>query len=155
MANKKKKLKVLRNLLDKFLDYNAPYNFLLDSTFCAQAFKIQNLDGLLEEYMNGQVKLFTTTCAISESKSLGKEMYQKSKPIFEKCEIFQCGHKKNNTKAADCITEMSNCSIGLRNLKTQSQSFYTLMVRLSQRKSIKLRFPKRTSKRQFSLHIPN
>lgn len=49
--------------------------------------------------------MYTTACIVEECKNVDKEIFTNCKPIFDQCTIYQCGHKKKETSASNCILD--------------------------------------------------
>ncbi len=53
--------------------FHAPYQVLIDGTFCQRALKNKvNIKEQLPKYMGDEVKMFTTVCVINETQNIGK-----------------------------------------------------------------------------------
>lgn len=53
----------------------APYNVLVDGTFCKAALEFKvNIREQLPRYLEGEVAFYTTSCALAECESLGKSL---------------------------------------------------------------------------------
>ena len=53
--------------------YRAPFRILIDGTFCKAALNFQiNISEQLSKYLDAEVRMFTTSCALAECQALGK-----------------------------------------------------------------------------------
>jgi U3 small nucleolar RNA-associated protein 23 len=52
--------------------FTAPYNVLIDGTFCKAALTFQvNISEQMPKYLDAEVKLYTTACVKAECKAFG------------------------------------------------------------------------------------
>ncbi|KAF6214253.1 hypothetical protein GE061_008993 [Apolygus lucorum] len=90
--------------------FRKPYQILIDGTFCHTALKDKiNLSDQIPHYLDGDVKLLTTPCAIIETEKLGPPVYG-AMLILKQFAVHKCGHTEP-ISAATCFRHM----LGKRN----------------------------------------
>ncbi|XP_022089352.1 rRNA-processing protein UTP23 homolog [Acanthaster planci] len=87
-------------------NFREPHLVLVDGTFTCVALRHQtNIKDQLPKYLDGEVQLLTTKCAILETESLGKELYGAAS-ILRRYRVLSCPHQEEPVAAADCIKGM-------------------------------------------------
>uniref|UniRef100_A0A0K8T081 rRNA-processing protein UTP23 homolog n=1 Tax=Lygus hesperus TaxID=30085 RepID=A0A0K8T081_LYGHE len=85
--------------------FRKPYQILIDGTFCHTALKDKiNLSDQMPNYLDGDVKLLTTPCAIIETEKLGPPVYG-AMLILKQFAVHKCGHTEPISAAA-CFRHM-------------------------------------------------
>lgn len=60
------------NFYKNNFSFRAPYQILIDGTFCQAALKNKvNIKEQMPKYLNDQVKLMTTVCIVNETELIG------------------------------------------------------------------------------------
>ncbi|KAG0414221.1 hypothetical protein HPB47_008649 [Ixodes persulcatus] len=86
--------------------FRPPFQILVDGTFCAAALKYKvNIREQMPKYLNDEVKLCTTVCAIAESEKLGPAVYGATL-VIKQFPVRICGHEKSPITAANCFHTM-------------------------------------------------
>lgn len=86
--------------------FRAPYQILVDGTFCAAALKYKiNIREQMPKYLSDEVKLCTTVCAVTETESLGPTLYGATL-VIKQFPVRRCGHEKKPITAANCFHSM-------------------------------------------------
>lgn len=86
--------------------FRQPYQVLLDGTFCYAA--LQNKFNIREQtpkYLDGDVKLLTTQCAIQETANLGHNVYG-ALVIIKQFATHRCGHNDKPVPGSVCLESM-------------------------------------------------
>jgi U3 small nucleolar RNA-associated protein 23 len=61
------------NFYKNNFSFRAPFQILIDSTFCQSALKNKvNITEQMPKYLNDSVKLFTTVCVVEETQRLSQ-----------------------------------------------------------------------------------
>lgn len=56
--------------------FRAPYQILIDGTFCQYALKYKvNITEQLPKYFGDEVRIFTTSCVINETQKIGEDFF--------------------------------------------------------------------------------
>ncbi|XP_031722494.1 rRNA-processing protein UTP23 homolog [Anarrhichthys ocellatus] len=86
--------------------FREPFQILFDGTFCQAALtnKIQ-IKEQMPKYLMGEVQLCTTSCALKELETLGKDLYG-AKLILQRFQTRRCPHFKEPVPASDCLLSM-------------------------------------------------
>ncbi|XP_041933447.1 rRNA-processing protein UTP23 homolog [Alosa sapidissima] len=86
--------------------FREPFQILLDGTFCQAALigKIQ-IKEQMPKYLMGEVQLCTTSCALKEVESLGKDLYG-AKLILQRFQVRRCPHFDEPVPASECLLSM-------------------------------------------------
>lgn len=86
--------------------FREPFQILFDGTFCQAALtnKIQ-IKEQMPKYLMGEVQLCTTSCALKELETLGKDLYG-AKLILQRFQTRRCPHFKEPVPASDCLQSM-------------------------------------------------
>lgn len=93
-----------------FYKYNfglrEPFQVLLDGTFCQAALsnKIQ-IKEQLPKYLMGEVQLCTSSCALKELDTLGKQLFG-AKLILQRFQVRRCQHVQNPVPASECLLSL-------------------------------------------------
>lgn len=86
--------------------FRPPYQILVDGTFCAAALKYKvNIRDQMPKYLGDEVKLCTTVCAVTETESLGPQLYG-AMLVIKQFPVRRCGHEKQPITAANCFHSM-------------------------------------------------
>uniref|UniRef100_A0A672I1E6 rRNA-processing protein UTP23 homolog n=1 Tax=Salarias fasciatus TaxID=181472 RepID=A0A672I1E6_SALFA len=86
--------------------FREPYQILLDGTFCQAALKNKiQIKEQMPKYLMGEVQLCTTSCALKELETLGKELYG-AKIILQRFQVRRCPHLKSPVPASECLLSM-------------------------------------------------
>ncbi|XP_038057428.1 rRNA-processing protein UTP23 homolog [Patiria miniata] len=84
-------------------NFREPHLVLVDGTFTCVALRHQtNIKEQLPKYLDGEVQLLSTRCAITETESLGKELYGAAN-ILRRYKMLDCRHRDVPIAAADCF----------------------------------------------------
>ena len=72
-VKRQKKVRKILSFYSNNYGHKTPYKVLVDGTFCKAAltFKL-NITEQLSKYLEGEVKLSTTRCVLTECEALGK-----------------------------------------------------------------------------------
>ncbi|CAG0893400.1 unnamed protein product, partial [Darwinula stevensoni] len=85
--------------------FHAPYQVLVDGTFCHQALKQKvNIVEQLQNYLGHGLKILTTPCIVSETERFGSLLFGTAL-IAKQFPVHNCGHKKC-VDGATCLKEM-------------------------------------------------
>lgn len=94
------------NFYNNNFGFRHPYQLLVDGTFCYAALKNQvNIADNLSRYLQADLKLLTTQCAIIEAESLGPKVFG-ALQILKQYAIHKCGHEGKPILGADCFLSM-------------------------------------------------
>uniref|UniRef100_T1IRT6 rRNA-processing protein UTP23 homolog n=1 Tax=Strigamia maritima TaxID=126957 RepID=T1IRT6_STRMM len=86
--------------------FRQPYQVLIDGTFCQAALTNKiNIKEQLGKYLDGEVKLLTTACVITEAEKLGSKFYG-ALSIAKQFGTHVCGHEKAPGSASECLLSM-------------------------------------------------
>ncbi|XP_076255086.1 rRNA-processing protein UTP23 homolog [Rhynchophorus ferrugineus] len=86
--------------------FRQPYQLLADGTFCLAALNNKvNIANDVPKYLQGEIKLITTQCAIIEMEKLGPKL-NGALIILKKYLLHKCGHEGNPITAANCLRSM-------------------------------------------------
>ncbi|EFA12229.1 rRNA-processing protein UTP23 homolog [Tribolium castaneum] len=86
--------------------FRQPYQILLDGTFCFAALNNKvNIADNVPRYLQGELKLLTTQCAIIEMENLGTKLGG-ALIILKKFPIHKCGHEGQPVVASECLLSM-------------------------------------------------
>nr|XP_022920547.1 rRNA-processing protein UTP23 homolog [Onthophagus taurus] len=87
-------------------NFRQPYQLLIDGTFCLAALNNQiNIADNIPKYLNGELKLLTTQCAIIEMEKLGAKL-QGALLILKQYSLHKCGHERHPISGAKCFLSM-------------------------------------------------
>ncbi|GFY21638.1 rRNA-processing protein UTP23 homolog [Trichonephila clavipes] len=81
---------------------------MVDSTFCHEALRSKvNLSEQIPLYLSDpKVKLYTTSCVITETEGLGHKVYGAMR-IVKQFKVWKCGHEKDTVISAEkCILSL-------------------------------------------------
>ncbi|XP_029370293.1 rRNA-processing protein UTP23 homolog [Echeneis naucrates] len=104
----KRQKQVKKNI--SFYKYNfnfrEPFQILIDGTFCQAALKNKiQIKEQMPKYLMGEVQLCTTSCALKELETLGKDLYG-AKIILQRFQVRKCPHFKTPVPASECLLSM-------------------------------------------------
>ncbi|XP_068432503.1 rRNA-processing protein UTP23 homolog [Clinocottus analis] len=104
-----KRQKIAKKTLS-FYKYNfsfrEPFQILFDGTFCQAALKNKiQIKEQMPKYLMGEVQLCTTSCALKELETLGKDLYG-AKIILQRFQTRNCPHFKDPVPASECLLSM-------------------------------------------------
>uniref|UniRef100_A0AAY4CCC9 rRNA-processing protein UTP23 homolog n=2 Tax=Denticeps clupeoides TaxID=299321 RepID=A0AAY4CCC9_9TELE len=86
--------------------FREPFQILIDGTFCQAALKGKiQIKEQMPKYLMGEVQLCTTSCALKELESLGKELCG-AKFILRRFQTRKCAHAKEPVSASECLLSM-------------------------------------------------
>ncbi|KAJ8960741.1 hypothetical protein NQ318_020034 [Aromia moschata] len=86
--------------------FRQPYQLLVDGTFCYAALNNQiNIVDNVPRYLQGEIKLVTTQCAIIEMENLGPKL-NGALLILKKYVVHRCGHEGKPILGAKCLLSM-------------------------------------------------
>ncbi|XP_076320176.1 rRNA-processing protein UTP23 homolog [Tachypleus tridentatus] len=86
--------------------FREPYQVLLDATFCQSALKYKvNIKEQLPNYLEGEVKLMTTSCVVTETEKLGPALFG-AMLVVKQFHVRKCGHEKKPIVASECLYSM-------------------------------------------------
>ncbi|XP_056275780.1 rRNA-processing protein UTP23 homolog [Pseudoliparis swirei] len=86
--------------------FREPFQILFDGTFCQAALKNKiQIKEQMPKYLMGEVQLCTTSCALKELESLGKDLYG-AKIILQRFQTRRCEHFKDPVPASECLLSM-------------------------------------------------
>ncbi|XP_062522274.1 rRNA-processing protein UTP23 homolog [Corticium candelabrum] len=106
---KVKRLKHARKILafyNRHFDVHKPYQVLVDGTFAQVALKSKiYIKEQLPKYLDGPVQLVTTSCVLSEVKSLGVELLGATL-VLKRFQQRRCSHGSKPIPAIDCIRSL-------------------------------------------------
>ncbi|KAL1512973.1 hypothetical protein ABEB36_002468 [Hypothenemus hampei] len=86
--------------------FRKPYQLLTDGTFCLAALNNKvNIANDIPKYLQGEVKLITTSCAIVEMENLGPKL-NGALAILKNYVLHKCGHENKNIPGFKCILSM-------------------------------------------------
>ncbi|XP_059172583.1 rRNA-processing protein UTP23 homolog [Physella acuta] len=92
MKSRYKKAKRILTFYYNNFGFKPPYLVLVCGTFCKQALMDKiNIAEQLPKYLNGEVKLLTTKCAIKECELGGSLLYGPFK-VLSQFDIYECPH---------------------------------------------------------------
>nr|CAI5817905.1 unnamed protein product [Callosobruchus analis] len=111
-----KRYKKLNKHLSFFVNnfgFRQPYQLLVDGTFCYAALNNKiNIADNIPRYLQGDIKLLTTQCAIIEMEKLGTKL-NGALLILKKYVVHKCGHEGKPITGAECLLSM----LGKANVK--------------------------------------
>ncbi|XP_076455974.1 rRNA-processing protein UTP23 homolog [Babylonia areolata] len=88
---------------EKNFGITPPYNIMVDATFVKEALKNKvNIWDQLPRYLGGDVRLYTTSCALKELEAFGKLLYGPLK-VMRDYKISACPHKEFGVDPVDCL----------------------------------------------------
>lgn len=103
---RQKQAKKLISFYKYNFSFREPFQILVDGTFCQAALKNKiQIKEQMPKYLMGEVQLCTTSCALKELESLGKELYG-AKIILQRYQVRKCAHFKEPIPASDCLLSM-------------------------------------------------
>ncbi|KAH0549030.1 rRNA-processing protein UTP23 homolog [Cotesia glomerata] len=106
---KVKRLKKAKKHLAFYINnykFRQPYQVLVDGTFCFTALANKtNIREQIPKYLQGEVKLLTTSCIAKEVENLGHTFYG-ALTILKNFPLHKCDHEKAPTSAAKCVLSM-------------------------------------------------
>ncbi|XP_030768399.1 rRNA-processing protein UTP23 homolog [Sitophilus oryzae] len=86
--------------------FRQPYQLLADGTFCFAALNNKiNVVNDIPKYLQGEIKLITTQCAIMEMENLGPKL-NGALIILKKYIVHKCGHEGKPVNASKCLLSM-------------------------------------------------
>ncbi|XP_032437822.1 rRNA-processing protein UTP23 homolog [Xiphophorus hellerii] len=86
--------------------FREPFQILIDGTFCQAALKNKiQIKEQMPKYLMGEVQLCSTSCALKELGTLGKQLYG-AKIILQRFQVRKCAHLKNPVPASECLLSM-------------------------------------------------
>ncbi|XP_018575407.1 rRNA-processing protein UTP23 homolog [Anoplophora glabripennis] len=86
--------------------FRQPYQLLVDGTFCYAALNNKiNIANNIPRYLQGDIKLLTTQCAIIEMENLGPKL-NGALLILKKYVIHKCGHEGKPILGSQCFLSM-------------------------------------------------
>jgi U3 small nucleolar RNA-associated protein 23 len=86
--------------------FRQPYQILLDGTFCLGALNNKiNISDNIPRYLQGELKLLTSQCAIIEMENLGSKLGG-ALIILKKFPVHKCGHEGKPVAASKCLLSM-------------------------------------------------
>lgn len=86
--------------------FREPFQILVDGTFCQAALKNKiQIKEQMPKYLMGEVQLCTTSCALKELETLGKELYG-AKIILQRFQVRRCPHLNSPAPATECLLSM-------------------------------------------------
>lgn len=86
--------------------FREPFQILVDGTFCQAALKNKiQIKEQMPKYLMGEVQLCTTSCALKELESLGKELYG-AKLILQRYQVRRCAHFTEPVPASECLLSL-------------------------------------------------
>lgn len=87
-------------------NFREPFQILVDGTFCQAALKNKiQIKEQMPKYLMGEVQLCTTSCALKELETLGKELYG-AKIILQRFQVRRCPHLNSPAPATECLLSM-------------------------------------------------
>ncbi|XP_015110381.1 rRNA-processing protein UTP23 homolog [Diachasma alloeum] len=101
-----KKVQKYLNFYVNNYKFRAPFQVLIDGTFCFAALQEKfNIQDQLPKYFQQETKLLTTPCIIMETESLGPQTYG-AMLIAKKFAVHRCSHEKHPTTGSKCLRSM-------------------------------------------------
>ncbi|CAG9865037.1 unnamed protein product [Phyllotreta striolata] len=101
----KKVNKNLRFFINNF-GFRQPYQILVDGTFCYCALNNKvNIADNVPRYLQGEIKLITTQCAIIEMENLGPKLHG-ALLILKQYAVHKCGHEGKPIAGSKCFLNM-------------------------------------------------
>lgn len=86
--------------------FRQPYQLLTDGTFCFAALNNKiNIANDVPKYLQSEIKLITTQCAIVETEKLGPKL-NGALLILKKYVVHKCGHEKKPLAGSNCLLSM-------------------------------------------------
>ncbi|KAL0030147.1 hypothetical protein WJX79_010990 [Trebouxia sp. C0005] len=87
--------------------FREPYKVVLDSSFVHALLQanLKEATDLIAGLLGGQVRLFTTQCAMHELKTLGKD-YADTYKACKKIQLYTCGHDDKAQPTTDCLQSL-------------------------------------------------
>ncbi|XP_072381417.1 rRNA-processing protein UTP23 homolog [Diabrotica undecimpunctata] len=86
--------------------FRQPFQVLVDGTFCYCALNNKvNIADNIPRYLQGEVKLLTTQCAIIEMENLGAKL-NGALIILKQYGVHKCGHEGNPITGSKCFLKM-------------------------------------------------
>nr|AEE61660.1 unknown [Dendroctonus ponderosae] len=86
--------------------FRQPYQLLVDGTFCLAALNNKiNVANDVPKYLQSEVKLITTPCAIMETENLGPKL-NGALAILKNYVVHKCGHERRPVTGSACIGSM-------------------------------------------------
>ncbi|KAL3283402.1 hypothetical protein HHI36_006548 [Cryptolaemus montrouzieri] len=86
--------------------FRQPYQILIDGTFCFAALQNKiNIADNIPRYLQAEIKLLTTPCAIIEMEKLGNKVTG-ALVILKKFAVHKCSHEKNPIAGSKCLLSM-------------------------------------------------
>lgn len=103
---RQKQAKKTINFYKYNFSFREPFQILIDGTFCQAALKNKiQIKEQMPKYLMGEIQLCTTSCALKELETLGKELYG-AKLILQRFQVRKCAHVKNPVPASECLLSM-------------------------------------------------
>ncbi|XP_022243574.1 LOW QUALITY PROTEIN: rRNA-processing protein UTP23 homolog [Limulus polyphemus] len=103
---RQKRLHRNKNFYKNSFGFREPYQVLLDATFCQSALKYKvNIKEQLPNYLEGEVKLMTTSCVVTETEKLGPALFG-AMLVVKQFHVRKCGHEKKPIEASECLYSM-------------------------------------------------
>ncbi|KAJ8920893.1 hypothetical protein NQ315_015686 [Exocentrus adspersus] len=101
-----KKLNKRLNFYINNFGFRQPYQLLVDGTFCCAALKNKiNIADNIPRYLQGEIKLLTTQCAVIEMENLGSKV-SGALLILKRYAIHKCGHEGKPVLGSQCLLSM-------------------------------------------------
>ncbi|XP_063903258.1 rRNA-processing protein UTP23 homolog [Zophobas morio] len=91
--------------------FRHPYQVLVDGTFCFAALNNKvNISDNIPRYLQGELKLLTTQCAVIEMENLGSKL-SGALIVLKQYPVHKCGHEGKPIVASKCLLSMlGNCN---------------------------------------------
>ncbi|XP_007575964.1 rRNA-processing protein UTP23 homolog [Poecilia formosa] len=103
---RQKQAKKTINFYKYNFSFREPFQILIDGTFCQAALKNKiQIKEQMPKYLMGEIQLCTTSCALKELETLGKQLYG-AKIILQRFQVRKCAHLKNPVPASECLLSM-------------------------------------------------
>ncbi|GJQ84134.1 hypothetical protein Trydic_g12106 [Trypoxylus dichotomus] len=101
-----KKVNRYLNFYTNNFGFRQPYQILVDGTFCLAALNSQiNIADNLPKYLQGELKLLTTPCAIIETENFGPKLHG-ALIILKQYPLHKCGHEGKPISGSKCFQAM-------------------------------------------------
>ncbi|KAL8624620.1 hypothetical protein ACOMHN_045155 [Nucella lapillus] len=100
---RQKQAQKVMTFFEKHFGITPPYNIMVDATFVKEALRNKvNIWDQLPKYLGGDVRLFTTACALKELEAFGKLLYGPLK-VMRNYKVAPCPHKEFGVDPVDCL----------------------------------------------------
>ncbi|KRT79994.1 hypothetical protein AMK59_7702, partial [Oryctes borbonicus] len=101
-----KKVNRYLNFYANNFGFRQPYQILVDGTFCLAALNSQvNIADNIPKYLQGELKLLTTQCAIIETENFGSKLHG-ALVILKQYALHKCGHEGKPVSGSKCFQSM-------------------------------------------------